>query len=241
MASGRPGQPGVDDVLPHWPDAVAAAPAMSRTMLSETLDGLETARGRPTPGERAEAVLGVLRPLISARYSDATARLEDLERLVAAAATIENLAAWLAELTLDPPRSTGDLAGPPHLDEDYVVISTIHSAKGLEWSIVHLPHIVDGAFPSDMALKSPGGLAEERRLFYVAVTRARDELNLYTPLRMPHHRHARDDRYSFAPASRFLDKAARAALDIEETQPLRDRTPAMASSPVTVDLTPLWR
>jgi DNA helicase-2/ATP-dependent DNA helicase PcrA len=234
-------QPGTDDVLPHWPDAVAAAPAATRTALSGTLDGLDGARGRTTAGTRAEAVLGVLRPLVEVRYPDAAVRLGDLDRLVATAAGVDDLQGWLAELTLDPPRSTGDLAGPPHIDEDYVVISTIHSAKGLEWSIVHLPHLVDGAFPSDMALKSPAGLAEERRLFYVAVTRARDELSLYAPLRMPHHRHARDDRYSIAPASRFLDGPAMSALEIEELIPVRDRVPAGPLTPIEIDLAPLWR
>ncbi|HVC71482.1 MAG TPA: ATP-dependent helicase [Acidimicrobiales bacterium] len=234
-------RPGSDNVLAHWPDAVAAAPAATRTALSGTFDGLVAARTRSTAGERAEAVLGVLRPLVTARYPDAAARLEDLGRLVDSAAGIDDLRGWLAELTLDPPRSTGDLAGPPHLDEDYVVISTIHSAKGLEWSIVHLPHVIDGAFPSDMALKSPAGLAEERRLFYVGVTRARDELTLYAPLRMPHHRHGRDDRHSFAPASRFFDAAAMATLEIEELTPVRERVPAGPATPVEVDLAPLWR
>ena len=78
--------------------------------------------------------------------------------------------------------SSADLAGPPRLDEDYLIISTVHSAKGLEWPVVHLPHLVDGAVPSDMALGTAEGLAEERRLFYVAVTRARDQLYLYAPL-----------------------------------------------------------
>ena len=234
-------QPGTDDVLPHWPDAVAAAPAASRTALAGTLDGLAAARARTTAGEKAEAVLGVLRPLAAIRYPDAAVRLEDLERLVSTAAAVDDMQGWLAELTLDPPRSTGDLAGPPHIDEDYVVISTIHSAKGLEWSIVHLPHVVDGAFPSDMALKSPAGLAEERRLFYVAVTRARDELSLYAPLRMPHHRHARDDRHSFAPASRFLDSAALATVEICEVAPLRTPVSSELRTPVEIDLAPLWR
>ena len=85
--------------------------------------------------------------------------------------------------------SGSDLAGRPRLDDDYVVISTVHSAKGLEWPVVHLPQLVDGAVPSDMALTSPG-LEEEQRLFYVAVTRARDRLYLYAPLRMHHHRMA---------------------------------------------------
>ena len=94
----------------------------------------------------------------------------------------------LVELALDPPVSSSDLAGPPRLDQDFLVISTMHSAKGLEWRVVHLPHLVDGAVPSDMALGTAAGLAEEQRLFYVAVTRARDQLYLYAPLRMHHHR-----------------------------------------------------
>jgi DNA helicase-2/ATP-dependent DNA helicase PcrA len=77
-------------------------------------------------------------------------------------------------------------------------------------------HAVDGAFPSDMALGTDEGLAEEHRLFYVAVTRARDELSIYTPLRMPHHRYGRDDRHSYAPASRFLTDAVVATADVEQ-------------------------
>ena len=118
----------------------------------------------------------------------------------------------------------------------------MHSAKGLEWTSVHLPRLVDGAFPSDMALRSPTGLAEERRLFYVATTRARDHLALYAPLRMPHHRRAADDRHSLAPASRFLDADALGALDVRE---LAVRRPPMAvaaaSAPLEVDLGALWR
>ena len=97
-----------------------------------------------------------MRPLVLGRYADAAVRLCDLERLVSGAAAATDLAAWLAEVMLDPPASTGDLAGPPALDEDYVVISTIHSAKGLEWPIVHIPQVVDGSIPIDMALGSAG-------------------------------------------------------------------------------------
>ena len=110
---------------------------------------------------------------------------------------------------------------------------------------MHIPHVIDGAFPSDMALTSPAGLEEERRLFYVAVTRARDELNLYTPLRLPHHRRGRDDRHGYAPTSRFLDAAALAALDMHELAS-RPRAagpasgPAPTTTPVTVDLGSLW-
>ena len=228
------------DSLSRWPEIVASSPPSTRTELSTSLGGLLHARDQTSSAKRAEAVLEALRPLVRARYSDASVRLADLERLVGGASVVDDLPTWLADLTLDPPASTGDLAGEPHLDEDYVVISTIHSAKGLEWPIVHLPHIVDGAIPSDMALKSPCGLEEERRLFYVAVTRARDELHLYAPLRMPHHRHARDDRHSYAPLSRFIDERVQSTLEVVEERPQGFKVASSTSEKVIVDLDPLW-
>ena len=204
-----------------WAETVAAAPPATRTALAATLAGLAEAGGRAGSGDRASGVLAVLRPLVLARYDHAAARLGDLERLVDAAGARPDLGGFLAELALDPPASTSAPAGPPRVDEDHLVVSTVHSAKGLEWSVVHLPHLVDGAFPSDMALRGPDGLAEEARLFYVAVTRARDEVVLYCPLRMPHHRRARDDRHSLAPASRFLDALAPGLVAVEEAVPPR--------------------
>jgi DNA helicase-2/ATP-dependent DNA helicase PcrA len=226
-----------------WEEAVAAAPARSRVALTATLQALDAARAQLQIDARLTAILRILRPLVLSRYSEGPARVEDLDRLSSAATAMDDLSAWLAEITLDPPASTGDRAGPPHLDEDYVVISTVHSAKGLEWRSVHLPQLVDGAFPSDMALKSAEGLAEERRLFYVATTRARDRLTLYTPLRMPHHRRGRNDRHSLAPASRFLDEPVLSALDVREDVPSRPRVTsgAVTQSTITVDLEHLWR
>jgi DNA helicase-2/ATP-dependent DNA helicase PcrA len=205
----------------EWEETVANAPPPARVALSNTLTGLMAARSEITVAGRAELVLSVLRPLISARYADAPARLNDLERLGSAAAAAGDLDSWLAEITLDPPASTGDCAHPPHLDEDYLVVSTVHSAKGLEWPVVHLVNLVDGAFPSDMALRTPKGLDEEHRLFYVAITRARDELLLYSPLRLPYHRHARDDRHGFAQASRWLSDEVMSTLAVEELAPSR--------------------
>ncbi len=226
-----------------WEEAVAAAPARSRVALTATLQALDAARAQLQIDARLTAILRILRPLVLSRYSEGPARVEDLDRLSSAATAMDDLSAWLAEITLDPPASTGDRAGPPHLDEDYVVISTVHSAKGLEWRSVHLPQLVDGAFPSDMAVKSAEGLAEERRLFYVATTRARDRLTLYTPLRMPHHRRGRNDRHSLAPASRFLDEPVLSALDVREDVPSRPRVTsgAVTQSTITVDLEHLWR
>jgi ATP-dependent DNA helicase UvrD/PcrA len=226
----RPGEP---DTEARHPEAVAAAPAAARTALAATLDSLAAARRPPGVPERAERVLALLRPLLTARYPDHPARLADLDRLVGAAAQSDTLAAYVTSLTLDPPASTSDLAGPPHLDEDFLVLSTVHSAKGLEWDSVHLIHAIDGAFPSDMSLSNQAGLLEERRLFYVATTRARDDLSVYTPLRMPHHRRGRDDKHSYAVASRFLDEDAVSTMDIVEDRPAAPapRSPVMPMTP----------
>jgi DNA helicase II / ATP-dependent DNA helicase PcrA len=230
-----------EDPVDRWAELVARAPAPARNSLSNTLHALAAARANTTPGRRAEGVLHAVQPLVLSRYVDAAVRLGDLERLVEAAAAATDLANWLAELVLDPPAATGDLAGPPALEEDYVVISTVHSAKGLEWPIVHVPQVIDGSIPIDMALGSAHGLEEERRLFYVAVTRARDELHLYTPMRMPHHRRAKDDRHNYATLSRFIDQDVLATLDVVEDTP--ERPPVFSTTAQTdlaVNIDALW-
>lgn len=112
----------------------------------------------------------------------------------------------LLELTLDPPSSTQDLAGPPHLDDDYLVLSTIHSAKGLEWDAVYVIHAADGNIPSDMATKNPEEIEEERRLFYVALTRAKNWLYVCYPLRY-YHSFYKSDQHGYAQRTRFLPES----------------------------------
>ena len=125
-----------------------------------------------------------------------------------------NRAQAVAELTLDPPSSTGDLAGPPQLDDDYLTLSTVHSAKGGEWRVVHLIHAADGMFPSDLATGDAEGVEEERRLFYVALTRAREHLHIYAPLRYHHKaRPAWADAHSYAQRTRFLPPSVDRLLD----------------------------
>jgi DNA helicase-2/ATP-dependent DNA helicase PcrA len=227
-------------------EVVGSAPARSRRALAATLgrlaDAAQPIAGGQIAGGQATAVLALLDPLIRARYPDATARISDLQRLADAAAAQPSLHDVLAELTLDPPVSSSDLAGAPRLDEDYLTLSTIHAAKGLEWPIVHLPHLVDGALPSDMALGDPGGLAEEHRLFYVAVTRARDHLYLYAPQRLHVHRRGRDDRHGFGQLTRFLDEEALAACESVTAAPLVPVLPAVGSLATKVDaaLGALW-
>jgi DNA helicase-2/ATP-dependent DNA helicase PcrA len=161
--------------------------------------------GRLSPAAEVDRLVPFCRLVFPARYRNAAARLADLDRLAASARGATSRSRLLADLTLDPPERTGDLAGRPHLDDDYLVLSTIHSAKGGEWRVVHLIHAADGNIPSEMALGDAEGLAEERRLAYVAVTRAREELHVTFPLRFHVHRHGLDDRHHLAQLSRFLE------------------------------------
>jgi len=234
--------PGPDGPAGGGEQAVQAAPARSRRARAATFGRLADAAALAAASEQAPALLAIVDPLIRARYPDAAVRLTDLQRLADAAAAQPSLHDALAELTLDPPVSASDLAGPPRLDEDYLTISTIHAAKGLEWPIVHLPQLVDGAMPSDMALGDPEGLAEEHRLFYVAITRARDQLYLYAPQRLHVRRRGRDDRHGFGQLTRFLDAGALAACDSATAAPLAPVLPAVGSLATKVDATlgSLW-
>lgn len=200
------------DVLAHWPLAAAEIPAAVRPQADAVAAALRSRPGEPVAAH-ADRLREALVPLVEGAYDNVLARLADLDALVAASAHATRLGDVAADLTLEPPASTGDLAGAPLVDEDWVVVSTIHSAKGLEWDVVHLVHASDGNLPADMALGSRDGLEEERRLFYVALTRAQRALHVYVPLRYHHRPKGRDDAHSFGQLSRFLTAKVRACLD----------------------------
>jgi DNA helicase-2/ATP-dependent DNA helicase PcrA len=143
-------------------------------------------------------------PLLEQKLDHAQARLRDLEQLEIVAGRFSDRTEFLADITLDPPTSTQELAADPLLDEDYVILSTIHSAKGLEWDSVYVIHAADGNIPSDMATTSQEEIEEERRLFYVALTRARDRLFVCYPQRYYFANRRRGDEYGFAQRTRFL-------------------------------------
>jgi DNA helicase-2/ATP-dependent DNA helicase PcrA len=112
---------------------------------------------------------------------------------------------FLTELTLDPPDATSDQSGVPLLDEDYLILSTIHSAKGQEWKSVFVLNVVDGCIPSDLGTGTTAEIEEERRLLYVAMTRARDDLHLVVPQRFfTHGQNAQGDRHVYAARTRFI-------------------------------------
>ncbi len=151
---------------------------------------------------------GDLRAHLERIYEAARVRAGDLEQLEQLSAAYPSRERFLTELTLDAPSASGDHAGAPHLDDDYLILSTIHSAKGQEWDVVYVLHVVDGCIPSDMASGGAAEIEEERRLLYVAMTRARDHLYLVQPLRFyAHEQHRHGARHVYAPRTRFLPDA----------------------------------
>ncbi|MFQ5667724.1 MAG: ATP-dependent helicase [Candidatus Binatia bacterium] len=167
---------------------------------------LLTLRSQATgwPGQLA-ALRTWYQPRLERLYDSAHVRVGDLEQIEQIAGAYPSRERFLTELTLDPPEASGDEAGVPYRDEDYLILSTIHSAKGREWEVVYVLNVADGCIPSDMATGSPQQIEEERRLLYVAMTRARDHLHLVHPLRFLVREQQRlGDRHIFTPRSRFI-------------------------------------
>jgi DNA helicase-2/ATP-dependent DNA helicase PcrA len=156
------------------------------------------------PGD-LDAVRTWYAPHLERLHEDAHIRAADLLQLEQIAIGFPTRERFLTEVTLDPPNATSAEAGVPQLDEDYLTLSTIHSAKGQEWKSVYILNVVDGCIPSDMATRSTEEIDEERRLLYVAMTRAKDELHLITPQRFyTHQQSPRGDRHLYAARTRFL-------------------------------------
>jgi DNA helicase II / ATP-dependent DNA helicase PcrA len=169
----------------------------------ETVASLRAGRS----GWPAELVCARLwyEPHLERLHEDAITRRADLIQLEQIASGYPSRERFLTELTLDPPDATSDQSGVPLLDEDYLVLSTIHSAKGQEWKSVFVLNVVDGCIPSDLGAGTSAEIEEERRLLYVAMTRARDDLHLVVPQRFfTHGQNAQGDHHVYAPRSRFI-------------------------------------
>ncbi|MEM1263226.1 MAG: ATP-dependent helicase [Pseudomonadota bacterium] len=153
-------------------------------------------------------------PFLEERFEAVPQRAADLEHLEHIATRFPTRERFLTELTLDPPAASGDLAGDPHRDDDYLILSTVHSAKGQEWDNVFVLNVTDGNFPSEFAAGQADELEEERRLLYVAITRARDRLHLMAPLKFPVTQQPRyGDRHVYGAKSRFMTAPVAATLD----------------------------
>ncbi len=158
----------------------------------------------PWPGQ-VGAVRAWYKPQLERIYDSGWTRMGDLEQLEQLSTNQPSRERFLSELTLDPPSVTSDQAGVPSKDDDYVILSTIHSAKGQEWDNVYVLNVSDGNFPSEFSAGKPELLEEERRLLYVAMTRARNELHLCAPLKYQVTQQQRlGDKHIFGAKSRFM-------------------------------------
>ena len=191
---------------PFSPLVIYRPPAAAQEAWAPFVELLEALHERRTgwPSD-IEAVRDWFQPHFEMRYPDAAVRAGDLDQLVQLAAQYRSREHFLVEFALDPPDATSDESGPPLLDEDYLILSTIHSAKGQEWQSVFVLNVVDGCIPSDISTGKSADIEEERRLLYVAMTRAKDELHLILPQRFHVHQQPRSgDRHVFASRSRFI-------------------------------------
>jgi DNA helicase-2/ATP-dependent DNA helicase PcrA len=236
-----------------------AAKALDRMAGRDPFDALATFTPPARATEHWRALLTLMRPLTSRqiawpeefdlvrqwyqphleeRYADAVVRAADLDQLQRIAAGYTSRESFLTDLTLDPPSATSDESGPPSRDEDYLILSTIHSAKGQEWKSVFVLNVVDGCIPSDLGVGTAEDIEEERRLLYVAMTRAKDHLMLLLPQRFYAHQQARNgDRHVYASRSRFIPAAITAHFE-HQIWPRRALATAgvAPATGVTVDL-----
>ncbi|HWT97905.1 MAG TPA: ATP-dependent helicase [Terriglobales bacterium] len=153
-------------------------------------------------------------PHLERIHEDAAIRAADLDQLQQIAAGYPSRERFLTELTLDPPDATSDESGVPLLDEDYLILSSIHSAKGQEWKSVFVLNVVDGCIPSDLGTGESEDIEEERRLLHVAMTRAKDDLELIVPQRFyTHNQRSQGDRHVYAERTRFIPKSLLSLFD----------------------------
>jgi DNA helicase-2/ATP-dependent DNA helicase PcrA len=181
-------------------------PAAAVEYWSSFVDAIQLVNGKSAgwPAE-LDLVCRWYAPHLERIHEDAAVRQRDLVQLAQIASGYSSRERFLTELTLDPPDSTSDQAGVPRLDEDYLILSTIHSAKGQEWKSVFLLNAVDGCLPSDLATGTIAEIEEERRLLYVAMTRAKDNLHLIVPQRFfAHSQQSNGDRHMYASRTRFI-------------------------------------
>jgi len=180
-----------------------------RTSSDETDQLLKHLGDSATPWEgQVQRVREWYEPHLERLHDSAQVRAGDLLQLEKISMQFENRNLFLSEMALDPPSATSDLSGAPHLDEDYLILSTVHSAKGQEWDAVHVLNVTDGNFPSEFATGKAEMVEEERRLLYVAMTRAKSELHLLQPLKYYVTQQSRmGDRHVYGAKSRFMTDA----------------------------------
>jgi DNA helicase-2/ATP-dependent DNA helicase PcrA len=218
-----------------WKSLKTTSPEMDQLMLALVES--------PWPGQ-VQRVREWYLPHLERIYDAAQVRAGDLVQLERISAQFPERSLFLTEMALDPPSATSDLSGEPYLDEDYLVLSTVHSAKGQEWEVVHILNVADGNFPSEFSTGRPELVEEERRLLYVAMTRAKSELHLIAPLKYYVASQSRmGDRHVYGAKSRFMTSAVLACMEAEvfgETSSSEAIAPARTRVDVAARLRGMW-
>jgi DNA helicase-2/ATP-dependent DNA helicase PcrA len=194
---------------------------------------------RPWPGQ-VRQVRDWYQPHMERIYEHVHTRVGDLDQLEQLGAQFPSRERFITELTLDPPNATSDLSGNAVHDEDYLVLSTVHSAKGMEWDTVYVLNVVDGSFPNEFNTSRSDLLDEERRLLYVAMTRARNELQLCVPLKFPLMQQPKTgDAHVYGGRSRFVtEKLLKCVQQLSfQGAQLGDASPLTSKSEATIDVT----
>jgi DNA helicase-2/ATP-dependent DNA helicase PcrA len=228
------------DAMGEAPDAAAALHAFKppAAATSEWAAWVETFDALQSPAIRwpadIECATRWYLPQLHRLHDDASIREGDLAQLTRLAAGYASREAFLTELTLDPPDATSDESGPPSRDEDYLILSTIHSAKGQEWKAVFVLNAVDGCIPSDMATGNAIEIEEERRLLYVAMTRARQHLHLLVPQRFYVTQQSEfGDRHLYGSLTRFIPPAISHCFQATGARGMNASTDALGKIPIS--------
>ena len=176
-------------------------------------------------------------PHLDRLYDNAPVRRADIEQLQQMAKGYPSRGRFLTDLALDPPDATSDRAGPPLLDDDYLILSTIHSAKGQEWTSVQVVNAVDGCIPSDMSTGSAAEIEEERRLLYVALTRAKSYLQVIVPQRFyVTQQRGAGDRHLYAGRTRFIDEATAGKFEVIGWPEVEGQTASAPKAPAVMQV-----
>ena len=187
----------------YWKDFVS----LMLRLAEPPQETVEDSGASPRTGAELHQIITFYQPLLEIAHDSVRNRLEDLQQLELMAGRYANRQEFLSEMTLDPPSSSQDTGLSASSDDDCLTLSTIHSAKGLEWDSVFVIHATEGNIPAEQSTNSPEDIEEERRLFYVALTRARNRLFITRPERYFFQNRQRRGGSTFSRMTRFLPSA----------------------------------